>query len=138
MNVPNQTAPPEKKETGPQPVFSITVEDPQKVGDPSVRSSRIQFKPRHIASEFASVSAVVNLSSRPLLQHFPSLRFPFFVAIRTVYGCTKPFRPITLEWLFLPFPRRVLFGCFDDQLVQQWQTALENCIKRRLLMNREA
>ena len=60
------------------------------------------------ASEFASVSTVVNLSSRPLLQHFPSFRFPFFVAIRTSYGCTKPFRPITLVWLFLPFPRRVL------------------------------
>lgn len=34
MDVPSQTAPPEKKETGLQPVFAITVEDPQKVGDP--------------------------------------------------------------------------------------------------------
>jgi len=35
MDVPNQTAPPEKKETGLQPVFTISVEDPQKVGDPT-------------------------------------------------------------------------------------------------------
>ena len=34
MDVPNQTTPPGKNETGLQPVFTITVEDPQKVEDP--------------------------------------------------------------------------------------------------------
>jgi len=34
MDVPNQTTPPGKKETGLQPAFTITVEDPQKVEDP--------------------------------------------------------------------------------------------------------
>jgi sorting nexin-1/2 len=34
MDNSNQTATPEKQEAGLQPVFTITVEDPQKVGDP--------------------------------------------------------------------------------------------------------
>jgi len=75
MDVPNQTAAPEKKEVGLQPVFTIAVEVPQKLGTPSVRSPCIQFTPRHVASELVSVSAVVNLSSRLLLQIFQAFVF---------------------------------------------------------------
>jgi sorting nexin-1/2 len=34
MDAPNQAAPQERKETRIQPMFSVTVEDPQRVGDP--------------------------------------------------------------------------------------------------------
>src|SRR6266851_4706293 len=80
----------------------------RRLGTLSVHLPCTQSTPRHVLSIFASVSAVVSFSSRPLLQHSPSPRFPFFAAIRTSFGCMRPFQPITLGWLFLLFLRRAL------------------------------
>ena len=103
-----QTTPAEKKESGLQPVFVISVEDPQKVGDPirafimytvHTKACSLRTRLRIVCSE---------LLTRPLLRHFPSLHFLFFAATQTSCGCMRPFPSIILELLYPPFPRRVL------------------------------
>ena|ERR1700730_14922622 len=105
---PPQTAPPAKKETGLQPVFTISVEDPQKVGDP-IRAFTMYTV--HTKARSVRVRLCVDVTiafSRRLLRRFPSPHFLFFAAIQTSFGYMKPFQSITLAWLFLLFPRRVL------------------------------
>jgi sorting nexin-1/2 len=103
-----QTTPAEKKETGLQPVFAITVEDPQRVGDPIRAFIMYTVHTKACSVRIRLRAHCSDLLTRPLLPNFPSLRFLFFAATQTSCGCMRPFRSITLGWLYLLFLRRVL------------------------------
>jgi hypothetical protein len=81
MDVPNQTAPSEKKEAGIQPMFTISVEDPQKVGDPirAFTLYTVHTKVRFVRSEY-------RLSSTFLPDHFPSVFQAFVFCSSPLFG----------------------------------------------------
>ena len=56
-----QAAPVEKKETGQQPMFMISVEDPQRVGDPIRAYIMYTVHTKASCLEFGSMSAVLSL-----------------------------------------------------------------------------
>ena len=103
-----QTTPAEKTESGQEAVFAISVEDPQKVGDPIRAFIMYTVHTKACSLRIRLRIGYSELHTRPLLRHFPSLRFLFFAATQTSCGCTRLFPSITLELLYLPFPRRVL------------------------------
>lgn len=109
---PRPTTPAEKKETGLHPVFVITVEDPQKVGDP-IRAFimyTVHTKTTSPAFSKPSFSVLRRYSDFLWLYETLSLNNP---------GVVVP-----------PVPEKSPFGRFDDQFIQQRRTALENCINK--------
>ncbi|KAI0305858.1 Vps5 C terminal like-domain-containing protein [Multifurca ochricompacta] len=109
---PPETAPLEKKEIGLQPLFTITVDDPQKVGDP-IRA-------------FTMYTVYTKTTS-------PMFSKPSFSVLRRysdflwIYGTLSINNPGVVV---PPVPEKSPFGRFDDQFVQQRRTALENCINK--------
>jgi len=112
MGIPNQMAPPEKKETGPQPVFTITVEDPQKVGDP-IRA----FIMYTVHTKTAS--AAFSKPSFSVLRRYSDFLWLYETLSTNNPGVVVP-----------PVPEKSSFGRFDDQFVQHRRIALENCINK--------
>ncbi|KAI0285806.1 Vps5 C terminal like-domain-containing protein [Russula aff. rugulosa BPL654] len=107
-----QTTPTDRKETGLQSVFAITVEDPQKVGDP-IRAFimyTVHTKTTSPAFSKPSFSVLRRYSDFLWLYEALSLNNP---------GVVVP-----------PVPEKSPFGRFDDQFVQHRRTALENCINK--------
>jgi hypothetical protein len=103
-----QTTPTEKKETGLQPLFAITVEDPQKVGDPIRAFIMYTVHTKACSVPIRLLVGCSELLTRPLVRSFPILRFQSFAVTQTSCGCMRPFLLITLGWLYLLFLRRVL------------------------------
>ena len=99
MDVPNQTTPPPgKKETGLQPVFAITVEDPQKVEDPSVRLSCMLYTVMTTVHLFTcSSSPSFRRFSRPVAQAQRSSHFPFTLSHHPTNGRVALLSPSPLS-----------------------------------------
>ncbi|KAH9995539.1 Vps5 C terminal like-domain-containing protein [Russula vinacea] len=108
-----QAAPVEKKETGQQPMFTISVEDPQKVGDP-IRAY-IMYTVHTKANDFPTFSK----SSFSVLRRYSDFLWLYETLSINNPGVVVP-----------PVPEKSPFGRFDDQFVQQRRTALENCINK--------
>ncbi|KAI9458113.1 Vps5-domain-containing protein [Russula earlei] len=109
---PRPTAPPEKKETGLQPVFTITVEDPQKVGDPIRAFTMYTVHTKTTSPTFSKPSFSV------------LRRYSDFLWLYETLSINNP------GVIVPPVPEKSPFGRFDDQFVQQRRFALENCINK--------
>jgi sorting nexin-1/2 len=129
-NVPNQTAPSEKKESKLQPVFTITVEDPQKVGDP-IRA----FTMYTVHTKACFVYIRFRIGCRELLFQTASPTFskPSFSVLRRYSDFLWLYETLSTNnpgVVVPPVPEKSPFGRFDGQFVQQRRTALENCINK--------
>jgi sorting nexin-1/2 len=109
---PRPTAPAENKETGQQPMFTISVEDPQKVGDPIRAYIMYTVHTKTISPTFSKPSFSV------------LRRYSDFLWLYETLSINNPGVVVP------PVPEKSPFGRFDDQFVQQRRTALENCINK--------
>jgi sorting nexin-1/2 len=120
--------PPLDKNTGLQPVFSITVDDPQKVGSPintytmytvhTRVSTPLRSEPCEVPKspdDFPSVQPIRLLRPPSILRLLMGLRNTF---------CEQP------RGRCPSVPEKNTFGRFDDQFVQQRRLALERCIQK--------
>ncbi|KAI9451700.1 Vps5-domain-containing protein [Lactarius psammicola] len=109
---PSQTTPAAKKETGLQPLFTITVDDPQKVGDP-IRA----FTMYTVHSK--TTSPMFSQPTFSVLRRYSDFLWLYETLSSNNPGVVVP-----------PVPEKSPFGRFDDQFVRQRRTALENCINK--------
>ncbi|KAI0255922.1 Vps5 C terminal like-domain-containing protein [Lactifluus subvellereus] len=108
---PPQTEPSEK-ESGLQPVFSITVDDPQKVGDP-IRAFTMY------TVHTKTTSPIYSKPTFSVLRRYSDFLWLYETLSINNPGVVVP-----------PVPEKSPFGRFDDQFVQQRRSALENCINK--------
>ncbi|KAI9440594.1 Vps5-domain-containing protein [Lactarius indigo] len=109
---PPQETPAAKKETGLQPLFTITVDDPQKVGDP-IRAYTMY------TVHTKTTSPLFSQPSFSVLRRYSDFLWLYGTLSNNNPGVVVP-----------PVPEKSPFGRFDDQFVQQRRTALENCINK--------
>ncbi|KAH9000351.1 Vps5-domain-containing protein [Lactarius akahatsu] len=109
---PPQETPAAKKETGLQPLFTITVDDPQKVGDPIRAYTMYTVHTKTTSPMFSQPSFSV-------LRRYSDFLWLYGALSTNNPGVVVP-----------PAPEKSPFGRFDDQFVQQRRTALENCINK--------
>ncbi|KAK0467060.1 Vps5 C terminal like-domain-containing protein [Desarmillaria tabescens] len=96
-----------------QPMFDISVDDPQKVGDP-IRSFTMY-----------TVHTRTTVSSIPKSHPFPVLRrYSDFLWLYEQLSLNNPGVVVP------PVPEKNTFGRFDDQFVRQRRFALEKCIQK--------
>lgn len=103
---------PGKKETGLQPLFTITVEDPQKVGDPIRAYTMYTVHTR-------TTSPMYSQPSFSVLRRYSDFLWLYETLSNNNPGVVVP-----------PAPEKSPFGRFDDQFVRQRRYALENCINK--------
>ncbi|KAI0057475.1 Vps5-domain-containing protein [Artomyces pyxidatus] len=101
-----------KRENGLQPVFTITVDDPQKVGDPIRGYTMYTVHTR-------TTSPLFSKSSFSVLRRYSDFLWLYETLSLNNPGVVVP-----------PVPEKNPFGRFDDQFVQQRRFALENCITK--------
>ncbi|KAH9019146.1 Vps5 C terminal like-domain-containing protein [Lactarius hengduanensis] len=107
-----QETPAAKKETGLQPLFAITVDDPQKVGDPIRAYTMYTVHSKTTSPMFSQPSFSV-------LRRYSDFLWLYGALSANNPGVVVP-----------PAPEKSPFGRFDDQFVRQRRTALENCINK--------
>lgn len=99
--------PPLDKNTGLQPVFSITVDDPQKVGSPIGAYTMYTVHTR-VSTSFHSKAFEMLKSPRRLLRCTAGRPSPSSVVTQTSCGSTKHFPRTTQGLLFLQYRRKIL------------------------------
>ncbi|KAH9479365.1 Vacuolar protein sorting-associated protein vps5 [Psilocybe cubensis] len=97
---------------GLQPVFTITVDDPQKVGDPIRSFTMYTVHTRTTSPLFAK-------SSFSVLRRYSDFLWLYETLSANNPGVVVP-----------PVPEKNTFGRFDDQFVRQRRVALEKCITK--------
>jgi sorting nexin-1/2 len=111
-------------------VFAITVEDPQKVGDPirafimytvHTKACSVRIRLRVRCSEFfyQTTSPAFSKPSFSVLRRYSDFLWLYEALSLNNPGVVVP-----------PVPEKSPFGRFDDQFVQQRRTALENCVNK--------
>ncbi|KAA1470300.1 Vps5-domain-containing protein [Dentipellis sp. KUC8613] len=108
---PKQGATP-KTENGIQPTFVITVDDPQKVGDPIRGYTMYTVHTR-------TTSPLYSKSQFSVLRRYSDFLWLYETLSSNNPGVVVP-----------PVPEKNTFGRFDDQFVQQRRMALETCIMK--------
>ncbi|KAJ8514579.1 hypothetical protein ONZ45_g7888 [Pleurotus djamor] len=101
-----------RKDNGLQPVFVITVDDPQKVGDP-IRGFTMYTVHTRTTSPMFQKSAFSVLR-----------RYSDFLWLYETLGSNNPGVVVP------PVPEKNPFGRFDDQFVKQRRLGLEKCIQK--------
>ncbi|KAI0272519.1 Vps5 C terminal like-domain-containing protein [Gloeopeniophorella convolvens] len=101
-----------KKDTGLQPLFTITVDDPQKVGDPIRGYTMYTVHTR-------TTSPLYSKPTFSVLRRYSDFLWLYETLSLNNPGVVVP-----------PVPEKSPFGRFDDQFVQQRRTGLENCINK--------
>lgn len=104
--------PPLDKHTGLQPVFSITVDDPQKVGSPISSYTMYTVHTR-------TTSPLFSKSAFSVLRRYSDFLWLYETLSTNNPGVVVP-----------PVPEKNTFGRFDDHFVQQRRLALERCIHK--------
>jgi sorting nexin-1/2 len=101
-----------RNDNGIQPVFVITVDDPQKIGDP-IRSFTMYTVHTRTTSPLFQKSAFSVLR-----------RYSDFLWLYETLSINNPGVVVP------PVPEKNTFGRFDDQFVRQRRMALEKCIQK--------
>ncbi|KIM90434.1 hypothetical protein PILCRDRAFT_59950 [Piloderma croceum F 1598] len=101
-----------RNDTGIQPVFIISVDDPQKVGDP-IRSFTMY------TVHTRTTSPLFRKSSFSVLRRYSDFLWLYETLSMNNPGVVVP-----------PAPEKNPFGRFDDTFVQQRRLALEKCIQK--------
>ncbi|TFY66263.1 hypothetical protein EVG20_g4834 [Dentipellis fragilis] len=101
-----------KTENGIQPTFVITVDDPQKVGDPIRGYTMYTVHTR-------TTSPTYSKSQFSVLRRYSDFLWLYETLSANNPGVVVP-----------PVPEKNPFGRFDDQFVQQRRMALETCIMK--------
>ncbi|KAF9563121.1 Vps5-domain-containing protein [Agrocybe pediades] len=101
-----------RSDKGIQPVFTISVDDPQKVGDP-IRSFTMY------TVHTRTTSPLYQKSSFSVLRRFSDFLWLYETLSNNNPGVVVP-----------PTPEKNPFGRFDDQFVKQRRLALEKCIQK--------
>ncbi|KAI0047793.1 Vps5-domain-containing protein [Auriscalpium vulgare] len=109
---PTESTPTPKKDTGIQPMFVITVEDPQKVGD-AIRGYTMYTVHTRTTSPLYSKSAFSVLR-----------RYSDFLWLYEALSINNPGVVVP------PTPEKNPFGRFDEQFLKQRRSALELCITK--------
>ncbi|KAI0312300.1 Vps5 C terminal like-domain-containing protein [Amylostereum chailletii] len=109
---PTEPTSPAKKDKIPQPTFSITVDDPQKVGDPIRGYTMYTVHTR-------TTSPLYSKPSFSVLRRYSDFLWLYETLSLNNPGVVVP-----------PVPEKNTFGRFDDQFVQQRRMGLENCITK--------
>ncbi|KAF8659901.1 hypothetical protein AX16_001785 [Volvariella volvacea WC 439] len=102
----------EKKDNNLQPVFVITVDDPQKVGDPIRPYTMYTVHTR-------TTSPMFQKSAFSVLRRYSDFLWLYETLWMNNPGVVVP-----------PVPEKSSFGRFDDQFVKQRRTALQKCIQK--------
>ncbi|KAL0953850.1 hypothetical protein HGRIS_005026 [Hohenbuehelia grisea] len=102
----------QRKENGLQPIFVITVDDPQKVGDPIRGFTMYTVHTR-------TTSPMFQKSAFSVLRRYSDFLWLYETLSTNNPGVVVP-----------PVPEKNPFGRFDDQFVRQRRTALEKCIQK--------
>ena len=93
----SQPPKPIRNEKGIQPVFIITVDDPQKVGDPIRSFTMYTVHTRVTPFPYNNPhSKIFNQTNRPLLLYSKNPLSPSYDVILIFFGCTKLF-PSTIQ-----------------------------------------
>ncbi|KAJ3504216.1 hypothetical protein NLJ89_g8051 [Agrocybe chaxingu] len=103
---------PPTNDKGLQPVFVISVDDPQKVGDP-IRSFTMY------TVHTRTTSPLFNKSAFSVLRRYSDFLWLYETLSNNNPGVVVP-----------PVPEKNPFGRFDDQFVRQRRMALEKCIQK--------
>ncbi|KAF9038440.1 Vps5 C terminal like-domain-containing protein [Panaeolus papilionaceus] len=103
---------PARDDNGLQPVFVITVDDPQKVGDP-IRSFTMY------TVHTRTTSPLFQKSAFSVLRRYSDFLWLYETLSNNNPGVVVP-----------PVPEKNSFGRFDDQFVKQRRLALEKCIQK--------
>ncbi|TFK79220.1 Vps5-domain-containing protein, partial [Polyporus arcularius HHB13444] len=106
------SAPAAKKENGIQPVFVITVDDPQRVGDP-IRAYTMY------TVHTKTTSPMYKKSTFSVLRRYSDFLWLYETLSMNNPGVVVP-----------PVPDKNPFGRFDEEFVQQRRLALEKCIQK--------
>jgi len=122
---------PSRTETGLQPVFAISVEDPQKVGDP-IRSFTMYTVYTRVSTNqsvtcLSTIGICFSQTTSPLFQKstFSVLRrYSDFLWLYETLSTNNPGVVVP------PVPEKNPFGRFDDNFVRQRRSALEKCIQK--------
>ncbi|KAF8809467.1 Vps5-domain-containing protein [Phlegmacium glaucopus] len=101
-----------RNDKGIQPVFMITVDDPQKVGDP-IRSFTMY------TVHTRTTSPLFQKSAFSVLRRYSDFLWLYETLTINNPGVVVP-----------PVPEKNTFGRFDDQFVRQRRLALEKCIQK--------
>ncbi|KDR80722.1 hypothetical protein GALMADRAFT_241141, partial [Galerina marginata CBS 339.88] len=101
-----------RNDGGLQPVFVITVDDPQKVGDP-IRSFTMY------TVHTRTTSPLFQKSAFSVLRRYSDFLWLYETLSNNNPGVVVP-----------PVPEKNTFGRFDDQFVRQRRLALEKCIQK--------
>ncbi|KAF9475017.1 protein transporter [Pholiota conissans] len=101
-----------RNDSGLQPVFVITVDDPQKVGDP-IRSFTMY------TVHTRTTSPLFQKSAFSVLRRYSDFLWLYETLSNNNPGVVVP-----------PVPDKNTFGRFDDQFVRQRRLALEKCIQK--------
>ncbi|PPR08142.1 hypothetical protein CVT24_012356 [Panaeolus cyanescens] len=109
---PAGNARPTRNDNGLQPVFVITVDDPQKVGDP-IRSFTMY------TVHTRTTSPLFQKSAFSVLRRYSDFLWLYETLSNNNPGVVVP-----------PVPEKNTFGRFDDQFVKQRRLALEKCIQK--------
>ena len=116
------------KNTGLQPVFSITVDDPQKVGSPIgaytmyTVHTRVSIPPLRTLQDTKASQTTSPQFSRSAFSVLR--RYSDFLWLCETLSANNPGVVVP------PVPEKNTFGRFDDQFVQQRRLALERCIQK--------
>ncbi|KAI9063885.1 Vps5-domain-containing protein, partial [Trametes sanguinea] len=103
---------PVKKDTGIQPVFVISVDDPQKVGDP--------IRPYTMYTVHTkTTSPMYKKSTFSVLRRYSDFLWLYETLSMNNPGVVVP-----------PVPEKAPFGRFDNEFVQQRRLGLEKCIQK--------
>ncbi|KAF6761621.1 protein transporter [Ephemerocybe angulata] len=103
---------PEKPDNGIQPVFVITVDDPQKVGDPIRPFTMYTVHTR-------TTSPLFQKSAFSVLRRYSDFVWLYETLCFNNPGVVVP-----------PVPEKNTFGRFEDQFLRQRRLALEKCIQK--------
>ncbi|KAI0774784.1 Vps5 C terminal like-domain-containing protein [Trametes elegans] len=103
---------PAKKDNGIQPVFVITVDDPQRVGDP-IRAYTMY------TVHTKTTSPLYKKSTFSVLRRYSDFLWLYETLSLNNPGVVVP-----------PVPDKNPFGRFDNEFVQQRRLALQNCIQK--------
>ncbi|PPQ96270.1 hypothetical protein CVT26_005657 [Gymnopilus dilepis] len=102
----------QRNDKGIQPVFVITVDDPQKVGDPIRGFTMYTVHTR-------TTSPLYQKSAFSVLRRYSDFLWLYETLSNNNPGVVVP-----------PVPEKNTFGRFDDQFVRQRRLALEKCIQK--------
>ncbi|KAG6821426.1 hypothetical protein H0H93_010150 [Arthromyces matolae] len=118
-----------RSDSGLQPVFTITVDDPQKVGDPirGYTMYTVHTRVRLSSTRLALADRDCDQTTSPLFQRsaFSVLRrYSDFLWLYETLSTNNPGVVVP------PVPEKNPFGRFEDQFVRQRRFALEKCIQK--------